>query len=63
MTDRKAKSPYQRYQKTPFVYSEAYRRWKSAVKDGRDRDASIARTAHRQHLINLFGPRFFYEAA
>lgn len=59
MSERKAKSPYQRYQKTPHQYSEAYRRWKSAVKGGRDHEARAAHAAHRQFLINTFGSGFF----
>jgi len=31
-TDRKAKSPYQRYQKTPIKYSPEYQAWRAAAK-------------------------------
>lgn len=59
MAERKSKSPYQRYQKTPIRYSEAYNRWKSATKGGREAEARAAAYAHRRFLISTFGPSYF----
>lgn len=32
MTERKARSPYKKYGKTPYRYSDTYRAWLAAVK-------------------------------
>ena len=41
---KKRQSPYQRYQKAPFIYSETYRAWKQAVMRGdRDEAARVSR--------------------
>lgn len=51
---RKAKSPYQRYQKTPFVYSELYRRWFSAMTAGRKDEADKIGRDHSRRF--MFAP-------
>lgn len=33
MTKKNANSPYQKYKKTPYRYSEEYRKWKQAARD------------------------------
>lgn len=45
-TERKSKSPYQRYAKTPYRYSDLYYRWRAAVLRG---DEKEARNLGRQH--------------
>jgi hypothetical protein len=44
---KKAKSPYQKYGKSPFVYSETYRQWKAATKAGRKDEADRHARQHR----------------
>lgn len=45
-SERKAKSPYQRYGKTPCRYSEIYYRWKAAVLKGDDKEAARLSREH-----------------
>jgi hypothetical protein len=48
---RKAKSPYQRYGKIPFRYSDQYRRWRAAVIAHVDKAAIVeASFAHDRYL-------------
>jgi hypothetical protein len=43
---KKARSPYAKYNKRPYQYSETYRNWKAAVIRG---DRSAAARLGRQH--------------
>jgi hypothetical protein len=43
---KKRMSPYKRYGKTPFVYSEVLRRWRTAVKNGRKDEAEALGRQH-----------------
>lgn len=54
MAAEKSKSPYQRYQKTPYRYSDLYQRWRQARLNGREGEA---RTLSAQHSLRFFGPR------
>jgi hypothetical protein len=49
----KAKSPYQRYAKTPHRYSEVYYRWRTAIREGKHAEA---RRAPEEHAAK-FSPR------
>lgn len=49
----KAQSPYVKYGKTPYVYSEVYRRWKAAVMAGRDNEARALAAEHQKRFLNL----------
>lgn len=46
MAKRESKSPYQRYQKTPYRYSAHLRTWESAIKAGNTRAAEAASREH-----------------
>ena len=63
MTDKKARSPYQRHSKQPYLYSQELRNWREAV---RRRDMTEADRAnavwHRRHGVDLGGRRY-HEAA
>lgn len=49
---RKSKSPYQRYNKAPYRYSELYYQWRAAVLKG---DTRLARELSAKHS-QKFGP-------
>jgi hypothetical protein len=51
MTKREPRSPYQKYNKEPYRYSERYHKWRAAVKDGRA-DEAAALTAQ---YVSLYG--------
>lgn len=52
MSERKSKSPYQRYNKSPYQYSPLYQQWKAAAKAGQyDR----ARELSKQHTERWLG--------
>lgn len=59
-TNKKSKSPYQRYGKKPFVYSEPYRRWRDlAVRLGAQDHRTIeAARDHTAYLARLHGGRW-----
>lgn len=46
------KSPYARYGKIPFRYSEVYYAWERAVKEGRNAEA---RRHSRDHALRFLG--------
>jgi len=45
-----ARSPYQKYGKTPYVYSDLYRRWKTAIKAGRKDEAEALSIEHMRRI-------------
>lgn len=49
-TEKKARSPYQRYQKAPYVYSSEYRAWRSAVREGKPAAIRAAAEAHNRRF-------------
>lgn len=51
---KKAKSPYQRHQKSPFVYSNEYRAWRAAVREGKPANIRHAAEAHNRRF-GLYG--------
>jgi hypothetical protein len=51
---RKAKSPYQKYGKQPFRYSDAYRRLQKAIKD-RANNVEELRLEHNKYLRDILG--------
>ena len=50
---RKARSPYQKYGKKPFPYHLSLKTWRTAIKEGRHRDADVARRAHDAFVATL----------
>lgn len=50
-SERKARSPYQRYSKKPRRYSELYQRWKSAVMDGNRHLAQQLSASHAERFL------------
>lgn len=56
---RRAKSPYQKYQKRPHIYSEELRRWRQAVIK---RDERAQAAAHRD-WVEKFGIRPQFQQA
>lgn len=57
-----AKSPYQRYGKSPFRYSEAYRDWFRAAKSG-DRGAMEREGRRHSAAFSLTASRRSYDEA
>lgn len=51
MSERQAKSPYQRHQKAPHVYSELYRAWRRAVMRGDDDEAERLGAEHTARFL------------
>lgn len=49
---RRVASPYQRYGKAPYRYSQEYQSWRSALLRGIPREIEAASFAHRKR----FGP-------
>lgn len=47
---KKAKSPYQRYQKVPYRYSGAYGEWNRAIRAGNTRAAELAARDHAKQF-------------
>lgn len=57
---REPRSPYARYNKRPFKYSEAYEHWHDAVLDPSSDDEERTRLSDRHNRIFLgFIPREF----
>lgn len=52
-TEKKAKSPYQRYGKTPYRYSDLLQDWTRAIKEGKRDLANVLGDRHTR----MFGPR------
>ena len=50
MAKREAKSPYRKYRKTPYRYSELFNQWEAAVRAGDEK----ARNLGRRHLAAFF---------
>lgn len=49
---RRCASPYQRYGKAPYRYSQEYQAWRSALLRGNPREIAAASQAHKRR----FGP-------
>lgn len=47
----KGKSPYKKYGKRPWQYSEAYRRWRAAIIKGDERAARRASEDHADRFL------------
>ncbi len=60
---RKPKSPYQRYQKTPYRYSAEHQSWRAAAL--RNDESAMRRTgrAHTAMIERRFGPLDFSHKA
>ncbi len=52
MTEAKGKSPYQKYEKQPYRYSDQYRNWESSR-------SYAAGLAHAKFLIRTFGAAYW----
>lgn len=48
---RKPTSPYKRYGKKPFRYSDLHRDWLSAAKAGKEEEAEFLAAKHRAKFI------------
>lgn len=51
---RKANSPYQKYGKVPFRYSELYYAWRRAIKDGKTSEARRLSEQHTERWLGTF---------
>jgi hypothetical protein len=45
------RSPYKKYGKAPYQYSETYRRWRAAVMAGRDNEARAFAAEHQKKFV------------
>ena len=52
MTEKKAKSPYQRYGKTPYRYSADYYAWRAAAIRGDKNEAERIGRVHSRKFIS-----------
>lgn len=53
VAETKGRSPYAKYNKAPYQYSDAYQNWRNSVRAGKDRDAMHWAAEHAKR----FGPR------
>ena len=51
--NRKSKSPYQRYSKAPYRYSELYERWHQAAREGRWNEACRLGQLHTARFLGM----------
>lgn len=54
-TDRKGKSPYSKYEKSPYPYSAAFNEWHRETKAGGGGDSGKAREAAQRHAYMFLG--------
>ena len=59
-SEKSGKSPYQRYGKVPFRYSDIYQRWREAVMRGRDREAAALAAEHARRFSPASDTRSTY---
>ena len=50
--ERKARSPYHIYGKTPYRYSDIYSRWRAAISAGRTDEAANLSRQHRSRFMS-----------
>lgn len=48
-----ARSPYQRYGKTPSKYSDLYQRWNRLMKSGHEQEANAVGAEHTARFLGV----------
>lgn len=55
MSEKKSKSPYQRYRKAPYLYSTAYYAWREALLRGDKAATERLGRAHWEYVNRMYG--------